>query len=116
MRSAVVGVVVVRAECRDLDLADVRVGRPHRDRPELVLVQGAREQLERPLGQRGGGEIPVLRPAPQQDVAQRATDDVRRVAPAHSVVQQVEDGVRDRGLEVGRHVARSGRQFLPRNR
>ena len=89
-----------------------------RDRPELVLVDGAREQLERAFGQRGGGQVPVLRRPAQEAVAERPTDDVRRVATGPERAEQAVDDVRDRAFEVGwgRHVARSGRQFRPRNR
>ncbi len=116
MRPAEVGVVVVGAEGRDLDLADVGVLGSDRDRPELVLVDGAREQLERAFGQRGGREVPVVGRPALEAVAQRPTHHVGRVAGGPERAEQAVDGVRDRLLEFGRHVARSGRQFRPRNR
>ena len=47
MRPPVVGVVVVGSEGRDLDVADRSVTAPDRDGPELVLVDGPREQARR---------------------------------------------------------------------
>ena len=118
MRPTEVGVVVVGAEGRDLDLGDVRVVRADRDRPELVLVDGAREQLERAFRRRRRGEVPVLRRPAQEAVAERPADHIGSVATGPERAEQAVDDVRDRAFEVGwgRHVARSGRQFRPRNR
>ena len=104
-----VGVVVVGPEGRDLEMLAVA---PDGDRPELVLVDGVGEELDDLLGQCLRGEVPVGRDAPEDDVAQRTADDVRRVTGPPDRRQQVVDGSRDRCLDRGRRT----RQLRPRNR
>ena len=77
VRSPEVGVVVVGPEGRDLeDLAVASDG----DRPEPVLVDGAGKERDDLLGQCIGREVPVGRLSLEDDIAQRTTDDVGRVA------------------------------------
>ena len=67
VRAPEVGVVVVLAEGRDLDVAVV--GRPDRDRPEPVLVDRAREQRLDPVRAGVRREIPVERFAAQDSTS-----------------------------------------------
>ena len=112
VRPPEVGVVVVGPEGRDLeDLAVV----PDGDRPEPVLVDGVREERDDRLGQRVRGEVPVVRAPAEDDVAQRAADDVRGVAGRPERLEQVVDGAGDRVRDGGRPAGRA-RQLRPRNR
>ncbi len=115
MRPAEVGVVVVGPKGRDRDVIELRT-RAHGDGTELVLVERAWEQLERPFRQRRGREVPIEGGPTQQRVAHRSTHHVRGVPAGPQRAQEAVDGVWDRAFEFGRHVARSGRQFRPRNR
>jgi hypothetical protein len=108
MRPPEVGVVVVGPECRDLVLASRA---PDRDRPEAVLVGGVLEQRGRLLGKGGRGKVPIDRRAPEERIAQRPTDNVRRVARAPERSKEVLDLVRDRA-DQGVGIA----QFRPRKR
>ena len=123
MRPPEVGVVVVGAEGRDLDLADGRVAGPDGDRPERVLVDGVVEQRLGLLGPGGRGQVPVPRRHAQQRVAQRAADDPGGVAGRLERGQDVQDRRRDRGGHVRGSIGRGRRrrtaglgQFFPRNR
>ena len=109
MRTAEVGVVVVGPEGRDLEVLAVA---PDGDRPELVLVDGVREERDDLLGQCFRGEVPVGRDAPEDDIAQRTADHVCRVTGPPDRPQQVVDGSRDRCLDRGRRTS----QLRPRNR
>jgi len=93
-----VGVLVVRTECRHLE--DVVVA-PHGDRPESVLVDGSRKELDEALRAGVRCEVPVVRLAPKQHVTQRATDDVRRMPVGPERPHQVVDSRRDRALDRG---------------
>jgi hypothetical protein len=108
VRASEVGVVVVRPERRDLVLVPRA---PDRDRPEAVLVGGVLEQRGRLLGKGGRGKVPIDRRASEERIAQRPTDDVRRVPPAPERSKEVVDRVRDRTDQV---VAIA--QFRPRKR
>ena len=109
VRSAEVGVVVVGPERRDLeDLAVAADG----DRPEPVLVDGAREGLEELFRASARREVPVERLAAQHEVAQRTADEVRRVPGLPERAEQAVDRTRDRLPDVGRRP----RQLRPRNR
>ena len=99
VRSPEVGVVVVGPERRDLeDLAVAADG----DRPEPVLVDGAREELDEPLGRASEARSQSSGRRPRSDVAQRAADDVGGVAGRPERLEQVADGGRDRVLDGGR--------------
>ena len=99
-----------RGRCggRDLDFTDIGIAGADRDRPELVLVDGAREQLHGPFRKRRRREVPVLRPAAEHRVTQRPADDVRGMTAVPEGTQQAVNDVLDGGLELGRHVARWG--------
>ena len=112
VRSPEVGVVVVGPEGRDLE--DLAVT-PDGDGPEPVLVDGAREEIDEPFGQRVRGEIPVHGPPPEDDVAQRPADDIRGLTGRPECLEQGADGGRDRALD-GVGPADRGRQLRPRNR
>ena len=111
VRSPEVGVVVVGPEGRDLEGLAVAADR---DGPEPVLVDGPGEQLDEPLRTGVGGQVPVGRPAFEQDVAQRSTDDVCRVPGLPQRPEQIAHGRRDLVVEGGRR-RRIG-QLRPRNR
>ena len=77
VRPAEVGVVVVGAEGRDLDLGDVGVVGAHRDRAERVLVDGTREQRRASARAVRRWRGPSPWPAGRAGVAQRTAHDVR---------------------------------------
>jgi hypothetical protein len=114
--AAIVGVLMIGSESRDLDLTDCAVVRPDRDGPELVLVDRAGKEFRGHLGQRRARQIPVLGGAIQQRVAQRATDHVRGVAGGPQRPKEIVDGGGDRRGWIDRGAARVERQFRPRNR
>ena len=116
MRTPEVRVVVVGPERRDLDVLDPGIGGADRDRAERVLVDRAREQTCGHLGQRRRGQVPVLRFAAGERVAQRTADDVRGMAGRPQPVEQVLDGCGERRRWIDRRRTRVERQFLPRNR
>ncbi len=66
MRTAEVRVVMVDAEGRDLEVLAIA---PDGHRPELVLVDGVREERDDLLGECLRGKVPVVGLAPQDDVA-----------------------------------------------
>ena len=107
MRAPEVGVVVVLAERRDLDVA--MVGRANGDGPEPVLVDRAGEERLDPVRPGVGGEIPVVRLAAEHDVADRAAHDIRGVAVRPQGPEHVQDGpgdgVGDPSLGHGRSAA-----------
>src|SRR6185436_6579439 len=109
MRPSKIGVVVIASERRDLeDLAAVA----HGDRPEPVLVERPREQLDDPLGQRVRREVPVGWAPAEQHVTQGSPDDVGGVARGPQRLEQLAGGGRDRLVDGGRGL----RQLRPRKR
>ena len=116
MGPPVVGVVVVGTEGRDLDVADCSVTAPDRDGPELVLVDGPREQARRDLGESRGGQVPVRRRAPLEQIAQGPADHVRGVTFGPECPEEVVDGGGDRRGWIHRGSSRVERQFRPRKR
>jgi hypothetical protein len=109
MRPSEIGVVMVAAEGRDLEHLAAMA---HRDRPEPVLVDRPREQLDDPLGQRVRREVPVGRAPAEHHVAQGTSDDVGGVARGPEGLEQLAGGGRDRPLDGGRGL----RQLRPRKR
>ena len=105
VRPPEVGVVVVAPERRDLVELPVAW---HRHRPEAILVGGLGEDLQQPLRQRVGRQVPVGRRTAEQHVAQRAADHVaglpRRPERLEELGDRTGDGVLDR------------RQLRPRKR
>ena len=106
MRPPEIGVVMVGPERRHL------VGRralADGDGPELVLVDGAREDGEQPIRAGVGREVPVLRRPAEQRIAHRAAHDVRRVPVRPEALHQRGDGRGDRdrdGALGARHAPR----------
>ncbi len=78
-------------------------------RAEAVLVAGAREDLQDPLGPRVGGDVPVADGQAQQRVADAATHEVAAVP---GVPQRAQHGHRlggtGNGWTLGVHDALSG--------
>ena len=114
MRAAEVGVLVLGPEGRDLEHVVVA---PHRDGAEPVLVDGAREQRDDPLRQRVGRQVPVLRLAAKQRIAQRSAHDEGGVPVRVQVLEELGDGLRygdgeSRGGGLG--IGHGGRQLRPR--
>ena len=111
VRPAVVGVLVLAAEGRDLELDAVAA---HRDRPEPVLVDGAREQRADLLGAGIRGEVPILRGAAEQQVAQGTADHVRGMARVPEGPAESDDVGRDAVRGDGSRSRPA--QLRPRNR
>ena len=87
VRSPEVRVLVVRPEGRDLD--DLLAG-PDGDRPEAVLVDGAREDVDDPVRQGVRGEVPVGRLADGLLGTSGDLGGVLEAEDAHDVVHEVE--------------------------
>ena len=120
MGPAVVGVVVLDPEGRDLEHLALAA---HGHGPEAVLVDRAREQLDDLRRPGVGGEVPVGGRAAEQGVAQRPADDVRGVPVAPQPVEDGADRRRDLGREARRRLAAASGpgtepepQFRPRKR
>jgi hypothetical protein len=86
-----IGVLVVGAEGRELvDIAALA----DRNGPEAILVDGAGEELDEPVGAGIGGQVPVGRLAAEEDVPERAPDDVTGMARRPQPFEDSEDRVR----------------------
>ena len=112
VRSPEVGVVVVGPEGRDLE-RPVEVG--NGDRPEAVLVDGAREQLDDPLRSGVGGEVPVVR----RDGRGAGRGASRRPRSRHGPPREAgrwRRGPRPGSVRARRREGVLARQFRPRNR
>jgi len=109
MRPAEIGVVVVGAEGRDLEMLPAAA---NGDGAELVLVDRVGKEPDDLLGESLRRQIPVGRGPAEEDVAQGSTDDMRGVAGFADRCEKVVDRRRDRGLDLGR---RTG-QLRPRKR
>ena len=111
VRSPEVGVVMVGPEGRDLEWRAVAADRHG---PELVLIDGAREQLDELLGTGVRREVPVVWTPIEDDITQRPPDDIRGMPRHPERPKQVVDGAGDGSLDRGRR-RRIG-QLRPRKR
>ena len=106
-----IGVVVVRAEGRDVVDLDAAA---HPDRSEAVLIRRVRDQFLDALGEGIRGEVPIDRDPPAEHVPERAANHIGRVPVRPERLEQLDDGPRDRRPD--RRLVVGAGQFRPRNR